>query len=66
MDDDPEKSISVALRQHASLMAERKLYRDALVDIRELVDGAADVDAGKPNLAMKIYAIVTTTLGETR
>ena len=60
--EEAEKIANASLHQRKELMDERDLYRDALLDIEELVDGAADVDDGRPNLAMRVLVAVRLAL----
>jgi hypothetical protein len=71
MIEDLDKIANVALHQRTDLMVRLKklehelgLMHDALVDIRELVDGEADVDDGMPNTAMRVLVVVKLALRE--
>jgi hypothetical protein len=71
MIEDLDKIANVALHQRTDLMVklermerEFSLLHDALVDIRELVDGEADVDDGMPNTAMRVLVVVKLALRE--
>jgi len=54
--------VSALLRRRDTLVNKSHQYREALVDILELVDGYADVDDGQPNLAMRIQVVAQLAL----
>lgn len=63
MHDDPEKITNASLHQRTAMMELVGRLTDALTDIEELVEDKADVDDGRPNLAMQVLVAARHGLG---